>query len=417
MFFFKKTIDKIVNMVKKIYYGLAVYDKKEINAVINVLKNNSLSLIDGEKVKKLEKYVSKIFGKKYGLMVNSGSSANLLALSSFNFKKGSEIITPSLTFSTTVAPIYQLGLVPHFIGVEENKFLADVSQIKKCINKKTVAIMIPNLLGNIAEWKKIHLIAKKYNLKVIEDSADTIGYKVNKKNLGKYSDAVTNSFYASHIINGAGTGGIVCFNDNKLYQKAKLLRGWGRSSATFNESESPNKRFNIKVSGIDYDAKYVFSELGYNFLPSEISAAFALEQIKKLKNNIFLRNKNFDRLKNFFKRYDKLFKLPEQNKGVITPWLAFPLVIKRNNFFDRKKMQIFFEKNKIQTRTIFTGNILKQPVMKNKYYKKHLKSEKIANDVMRNGILIGCHQGMNMSDLNYIFLIFKKFLKLNNYKE
>ena len=279
--------------MKKIYYGRAVYDKKEINAVLNVLKNDSLSLIDGKKVKTLEKKISQIFGKKYGLMVNSGSSANLLALSSFKFKKGSEIITPNLTFSTTVAPIYQLGLIPHFVGAVENKFLTDTNQIEKCINSKTVALMIPNLLGNIAEWKKIYKIAKKYNLKIIEDSADTIGYTVNKKNLGAYSDITTNSFYASHIINGAGTGGIVCFNDYKLYERAKLLRGWGRSSAVFNESENATKRFNVKVSGIDYDAKYIFSDLGYNFLPSEISAAFALEQLKKLKKNISIRNKNF----------------------------------------------------------------------------------------------------------------------------
>ena len=398
--------------MKKIYYGRAVYDAKEINAVLKVLKNNSLSLIDGNKVKELEKRVSQIFGKKYGLMVNSGSSANLLALSSFKFKKGSEIITPNLTFSTTVAPIYQLGLTPHFVGVEENKFITDPSQIEKCINKKTVALMIPNLLGNIADWKRIHKIAKKYNLKIIEDSADTIGYTVNKKNLGKYSDITTNSFYASHIINGAGTGGIVCFNDYSLYERAKLLRGWGRSSAVFNESENATKRFNVKVSGIDYDAKYIFSDLGYNFLPSEISAAFALEQIKKLKNNVLIRNKNFEYLKKFFENFEKYFKLPEQNIGVKTPWLAFPLVIKENKIFNRKKMQIFFEKNNIQTRTIFTGNILKQPVMKNRFFKKHPKCDKVANDVMKNGILLGCHQGMNKSELDYICKTFKRFIKI-----
>ena len=397
--------------MKKIYYGKAVYDKKEINAVINVLKNSSLSLIDGKRVKQIEKKVSNIFGKKYGLMVNSGSSANLLALSSFKFKKGSEIITPNLTFSTTVAPIYQLGLIPHFIGVEENKFVSDPSQIEKCINKKTVALMIPNLLGNIADWKQIYQIAKKYNLKIIEDSADTIGYTVNNKNLGQYSDITTNSFYASHIINGAGTGGIVCFNDFNLYERAKLLRGWGRSSATFNESENASKRFNVKVSGIDYDAKYIFSDLGYNFLPSEISAAFALQQIKKLKKNISIRNKNFRYLKDFFKDYIEYFKLPEQNIGVRTAWLAFPLVIKKNKKFNRKKMQIFFEKRNIQTRTIFTGNILKQPVMKNRNYKKHKKCDKVANDVMKNGILLGCHQGMNKSELKYICSTFKKLIR------
>jgi CDP-4-dehydro-6-deoxyglucose reductase, E1 len=402
--------------MKKIYYGKAVYDSKEINAVLKVLKNSSLSLVNGANVKVLEKKVCKMFGKKYGLMVNSGSSANLLALASFNFKKGSEIITPNLTFSTTVAPIYQLGLIPHFIGVVENKFVADPEQIKKCINKKTVAIMIPNLIGNIANWKKIKLIAKKNNLKVIEDSADTIGYTVNNKNTGKFSDITTNSFYASHIINGAGTGGIVCFNDFKLYQRAQLLRGWGRSSANFDESESVSKRFNVKISNINYDGKYIFSEMGYNFLPSELSAAFAIEQIKKLKNNIKIRNRNFEYLKKFFNKFNNFFKLPEQYPKIKTPWLAFPLVIKKNRYFDRKDMQIFFEKNNIQTRTIFTGNILKQPVMKHRSYKKHQGCNKIADDVMKNGILLGCHQGMVKSDLDYMCKIFKKFLTSLKYK-
>ena len=396
--------------MKKIYYGKAVYDNKEINAVIKVLRNDSLSLVDGQNVKMLEKNVSKIFGKKYGLMVNSGSSANLLALASFDFKKGSEIITPNLTFSTTVAPIYQLGLIPHFIGVVKNKFVADPSEIEKCINKKTVALMIPNLLGNIADWKTIHKIAKKYKLKVIEDSADTIGYRTNNKIIGNFSDVVTNSFYASHIINGAGTGGIVCFNDNKLYLRAKLLRGWGRSSTTFNESEDADKRFNVKISGIDYDAKYIFSDMGYNFLPSEISATFALEQLKKLKNNIHIRNKNFDYLKKFFGKYDKYFNLPEQYNGIKTPWLAFPLVIKKNKKFNRKQMQMFFEKKLIQTRTIFTGNILKQPVMKNRTYNKSKNCAKVADDVMRNGILLGCHHGMKINELKYMCDTFKKLI-------
>jgi len=396
--------------MKKIYYGKAVYDKKEIKAVINVLKNHSLSLIDGKHVKLLEKKVARLFGKKYGLMVNSGSSANLLGLSSFNFKKGSEIITPNLTFSTTVSPIYHLGLIPHFIGVKKNKFISDTDHIEKCINKKTVGLMIPNLLGNIADWKKINSIAKKYKLKVIEDSADTIGYTVNNKNTGKYSDITTNSFYASHIINGAGTGGIVCFNDYKLYERAKLLRGWGRSSATFNESENANKRFNVKISGIDYDAKYIFSDLGYNFLPSEISAAFALEQLKKLKNNINVRERNFKMLKKFFAQYENLFNLPEQYNDVKTPWLAFPLVIKKNNFFKRKDLQIYLEKNNIQTRTIFTGNILRQPILKNRIFKKHRNCNEVADDVMKNGILIGCHQGLTISEINYICKTFKKFI-------
>ena len=394
----------------KIYYGQAIYDNKEITATVRVLKRNSFNLIDGPSVKKLEEKIAKLFGKKYGLMVNSGSSANLLALSSFNFKKGSEIITPSLTWSTTVSPIYQLGYVAHFIGVEENKFLSDINQIEKCINEKTVAFMLPNLLGNILEWKTIYNIAKKYNLKVIEDSADTIGYTYRKSNTGKYSDVVTNSFYASHIITGAGSGGMLCFNDKKVYDRAKLLRGWGRSSAVFNESEGIKIRFSKKVDGIPYDGKYIFSALGYNFLPSEISAAFAIEQLKKLKKNIKIRIKNFEFLRKFFDNYRSFFKLPIQNKNVVTGWLAFPLVIKKNANFSRTDLQIYLENKGIQTRTIFTGNILRQPLMKNIYYKKHSQSHIISDDVMRNGILIGCHHGLRKKDLNRMTNIFKKLL-------
>jgi len=326
----------------KIFYGKAVYNHKEINAAINVLRNKSLTLIDGPSCKNLEVKLAKTFGKKYGLMVNSGSSANLIALASLNLKKGSEVITPTLTFSTTVAPIYQLGLIPHFIDVEPNSFLSKISQIEKCINKKTRAIMLPNLLGNVLNWKKIHTIAKKYNLKVIEDSADTVGYTFNNKNLGQYSDITTNSMYASHIITGAGSGGIVCFNDIKIYQKAKLLRGWGRSSATFNESESINSRFKVKVDGIPYDGKYIFSDLGYNFLPSEISAAFALEQLKKLKSNIKIREKNFKSLRDFFrKEYSEYIDLPTQDAGLRTGWLAYPIILKKEKKINRTKLKFF----------------------------------------------------------------------------
>jgi CDP-6-deoxy-D-xylo-4-hexulose-3-dehydrase len=394
----------------KIYYGKAIYGKNEIKAVNKVLKKNYLNLIDGPHVKLLENKIAKLFGKKHALMVNSGSSANLLALASFNFKPGSEIITTTLTFSTTIAPIYQLGLMPSFIGVIEDKFIADVSQIEKSITKKTVAIMLPNLLGNIVDWKKVKFIAKKYNLKIIEDSADTIGYTVDGSNTGRLSDVVTNSFYASHIITGAGFGGIVCFNNKDQYNKAKLLRGWGRSSTLFNEEEDILKRFNTKVDGIPYDGKYIFSETGYNFLPSEISAAFALEQLKKLKNNISKRIRNFNFLLNFFKKYENIFSLPKQNKGVKTGWLAFPLVIK-NKKIKRQNLQIFLEKKKIQTRTIFTGNILRQPIMKKKKYLKHNKSEIVSNDIMKNGILIGCHHGLTKKNLEYICKSFSLFQK------
>ena len=397
--------------MNKIYYGYAVYDRKEINAVNEVLTKSNLTLIDGPSVKLFEKKVAKLFGKRFGLMVNSGSSANLLAIASLKLKKGSEIITPTLTFSTTVAPIYQLGMVPHFVDVEMNKFIINTEQIEKAINKKTKAIIVPNLLGNIPNYRKIYKIAEKYRLKIIEDSADTIGYTVNKKNFGKFTDIATTSFYASHIVTGAGFGGMACFNDKKLYEEAKILRGWGRSSATFNESEDIKKRFSAKVSGIPYDGKYIFLRMGYNFLPSEISAAFGLQQIKKLNNNISIRTKNFKYLKNFFSKFQEYVNLPITNLNARTPWLAFPLTIKKNKKFNRRDMQIYFEKNNIQTRTIFTGNILRQPIMKNLKYKSIKNSSLVSDNVMENGILLGCHHGMKLNDLKYICKIFINFLK------
>lgn len=397
--------------MEKIYYGKAVYNNKEINAVIKVLKKNSLNLIDGPSVKLLEKKVALIFGKKFGLMVNSGSSANLLALSSLNIKKGSEVITPSLTFSTAIAPIYQLGLIANFVDVDKNKFIVNINQIEKKINNKTAAIFIPNLLGNIPDWKKIKEIANKYKLYLIEDSADTIGYSFNKKNTGKLSDIVTTSFYASHVVTGAGFGGMVCFNNENFYNEAKLLRGWGRSSAIFNESEKISKRFSIKISGIDYDKKYIFSKMGYNFLPSEISAAFALEQLKKLKSNIKKRISNFKNLKDFFIKFSELLEMPILDKNIHTGWLAFPMIIKNNKFFNRKMLQIYFEKKNIQTRTIFTGNILKQPLMKKIKYKSNPQSSVESTNVMKNGILLGCHHGMKKTEINFIKKTFLGFLK------
>ena len=179
------------------------------------------------------------------------------------------------------------------------------------------------------------------------------------------------------------------------------MRGWGRSSAIFNESEGIKLRFSSKVDGIPYDGKYIFSAMGYNFLPSEISAAFAIEQLKKLKKNIKIRIKNFKFLENFFKKYSNFIKLPLQQKNVKTGWLAFPLVLKESRGIERKKLQIYLEQKGIQTRTIFTGNILRQPIMKGQYFKKHKFASSVSDDVMKNGILIGCHHGLKLKELKY----------------
>ena len=394
----------------RVLYAEAVYDDEEISAVLNVLKNNPHQLMSGENVRKFEQQVAKIFGKNYGIMVNSGSSANLLAINSLGLKPGSEIITPALTFSTTVAPIVQLGLVPAFVDVEPSTFVIDCGLIEEMITENTKAMLIPNLIGNLPDWNRIKQLADKYSLIVMEDSADTIGYSFDGGNTGQINDIVTSSFYASHIVTGAGFGGIMCTNNEAFAESATIMRSWGRASSLRDESEEVDQRFNTKVDGIEYDAKFMFNSMGYNFIPSELSAAFGLVQLKKLEKYKIIRQENYLALLNYFRLYEEFFILPSQLNITDTPMLAFPFIIKDGAPFSRRDMQIWFEENGIQTRTVFTGNILRHPGFKHIDRKESPSGYPNSNRVMSGGMLIGCHHGINNIQLDYIQETLKNFI-------
>ncbi len=395
----------------KISYGKNVYGSEEIKAVLNKLKTTTHM---GESVDKFENKIAKLFGKKFGLMVNSGTSALTLATNVLNFKKGDEIITPCLNFGTGVSSIVLSGAIPIFVDVEIDTLQIDIKKIQKKISKKTKGIVVPNLIGNVPNWKEIRKIASKYKLKIIEDSADTLGATINNRPTGIYSDISITSFYGSHIISCAGNGGMFLTNDKKLYERAKVLRSWGRMSTLIKDSENIKKRLNINLGGFDYDKKFVFSEIGYNFEPSEIGASFGLVQLKRFKTFNKIRNKNFDKHCNFFDKYSNYFITPKINKNVKTNFLAFPIIIKENKDFDRKKLQIFLENKSIQTRPIFSGNILRHPAFKNLKSKKNkINTFKNSDYIMKNGLLIGCHQGLNASNISYIHKCVETFLKKN----
>ena len=230
----------------KVFYAEANYSDEEIDAVIKVLRENRLALMCGENVRALEGQVSKLFNKKFGLMTNSGSSANLIAVQSLNLKKGTKVLTPALTFSTTISPLVQSGLIPLFIDVERETMQIDINKLKQAPLENVSAICVPNLIGNVANWEEISDFAKSNDLKTIEDSADTIGYKyeTSKKN---WSDVSTTSFYASHVVTGAGFGGMTCFSEKEHYDFALSLRGWGRRSSLYGETEDYERRFNAKI--------------------------------------------------------------------------------------------------------------------------------------------------------------------------
>jgi len=314
-------------MMTKISYGKNVYDKREINAVLKTLKNSTQM---GKSVETFESKIAKLFSKKYGLMVNSGSSALILALKVMNFPRGSEIIAPCLNFGTAVSSIMLCNLNPIFVDCEIKTLQIDLSKIEKKISKKTKALLIPNLIGNIPDWKGIRKIASKHKLKVIEDSADTLGATINNRSTGIYSDISITSFYGSHLISCAGNGGILLTNNNNYFLKAKVLRSWGRMSSLIKDSENINKRLGIKLRGFNYDRKFVFSEIGYNFEPSEVGASFGIEQLKKFRSFSMLRNRNFKLHYEFFKKLDKYFTVPKINKNIKTNFLAYPVILKSN---------------------------------------------------------------------------------------
>ena len=261
-------------------------------------------------------------------------------------------------------------------------------------------------------WKKISQIANKYNLLVLEDSADTLGANINNKPSGIFSDISITSFYGSHIISCAGNGGILLTNNKNYHDRAKVLRSWGRMSTLIKDSENINKRLGIKLKGIDYDRKFVFSESGYNFEPSEIGASFGLIQLKKFKKFTNLRNRNFQYHCNFFGKFKDVFIVPKIEKDVKTNFLAYPIILRDNLNFSRKDLQIYLEKNKIQTRPIFSGNILRHPAFSSLISKRNkLNSFKNSDYIMKYGLLIGCHQGLKKKDVNFIHKKINYFLE------
>jgi CDP-6-deoxy-D-xylo-4-hexulose-3-dehydrase len=379
--------------MNKIWYApnkFEAYGEEEINAVINCLKDGWLSGC-GPKTIEFETKVTHIFGKKYGLFVNSGSSACLLAIACLNLPKESEIITPACTFSTTVAPIIQLGYKPIFCDVILNGYVPSVDHILDVITENTKVIMIPNLVGNKPNWKllKEKLIEiKRKDIILIEDSADTITYTED-------TDISTTSFYSSHIITAGGSGGMVMFNSEEHLKKATMYRDWGRIG---DNSEKYSERFQYSVDDIPYDYKFLYGVLGYNFKSSEMNAAFGLVQLEKFEN---FKNIRRSLIKRYIENLSDFTDIILPDDSIEPNWLALPLQTNK-----RHELLKYLEDNNIQTRVCFSGNITRHPA-----YREYLKEFENSDIIMKNGFLIGAHHGMTLKDVDYICEKIKEFLK------
>lgn len=393
----------------RVPYVSTVHDQNEIDAVVNALKTSTQM---GHNTKKFEQEVASLYGHKYGVATNSGSSSLYLSMECFDLPEGSEVITPALTFATTVGCIVKNKLIPAFVDSESSdKFIIDVNKIEEMITPKTRAMCIPNLMGNMPDWMKIKKIADKHNLLVLEDSADLIGTNYDHKLSGEYADITISSFYGAHMITCAGNGGIAVTSNEKYYEKLKLLRSWGRSSSIYDDSESIKNRFNVYLDNIQYDAKFIFEEVGYMLEPSEIGCAYGLEQLKKLGTFTKRRDEVTQRHLDFFGKFSHFFEVPKMNKNANSSWFAFPLIVKEKAPFTRTDLQIFLEERNIQTRVIFTGNIIRQPAFKGIEKKISKDGYPVADRVMARGFLLGNHHGLTEEMIEHVHESVEIFIK------
>jgi len=377
--------------MKKIWYApnkFESYGEREIKAVENCLRDGWLAGF-GPRSIEFEQKIAKRFGKKYGVFVNSGSSACLLAIAALNLPKGCKIITPACTFSTTLAPIIQLGFRPMFIDVGLTTYVPTIKDIIAAIDSEVKAIMVPNLIGNKPDWAGLKAELKRIgreDIHIIEDSADTITFT-------EETDVATTSFYASHIITAGGTGGMVMFNDKNHVDRALQYRDWGRIG---DNSEIMDDRFNHKVDDIPYDHKFLYGVLGYNMKCCEMSAAFGLVQLERFEDYKQIRRENFER---YLKNLKDIKQLVLPDDSLQPNWLAIPLQTE-----NRLELLTHLENNGIQTRVTFAGNVTRHPI-----YREYLQSFDNADTIMKNGFLLGAHHGMSLEDVDYVCNKIKEF--------
>jgi CDP-4-dehydro-6-deoxyglucose reductase, E1 len=395
----------------RIFYSSSVHDEREVEAVVEVLRSGPQGLWPGRRVGAMEREVAALFGKATGVMVNSGSSALYLALELLDLPAGAEVLTCALTFSTDVAPIVRGGWVPSFIDVEPDTYCVDVNALEAGITNETAAILVPNLIGNCPDWDRIRAIADSHGLPVIEDSCDTIGPRLRGRPTGERSTITVTSFANSHVITAAGNGGMVLFDDLAWRDRAVMLRRWGRRSELhFYGSKKRDRNFWEDLDGLSYDNQFIFDELGWNFEPSEIGAAFGLVQLSKLPENLAARRRHFDRYTAAFARHADRLGLPRQSGDLETVWLGYPLLIAEESGFERGDLQQHLDGHGIDTRTIWTGNVTRQPMLRDVSVRVPAEGLPNADAVMARGVLLPLSHAMEDSDLDHVVEVVDEFL-------
>jgi len=395
-----------------------VVDENDLSNLIDA--SLDMWLTTGRYGDEFEKEFPKFIGAKYCSLVNSGSSANLVAvvaltshkLGDRRLKPGDEVITVAAGFPTTVSPLIQSGLVPVFVDVELGTYDVKAEEVENAISDKTKAIVMAHTLGNPFNLSKVMELAKKYNLWVIEDNCDALGAKYDGKYTGTFGHISTFSFYPAHHIT-MGEGGAVVTNDSKLYNIIRSIRDWGR------DCECPPGKDNYCGSRftqqhgelpVGYDHKYVYSHFGYNLKVTDMQAALGVSQLKKLPEFIKKRRENYEKLYNGLKQFVEYLILPESTENSEPSWFGFTITLKENNKYDRNSLVEFLEERKIGTRLLFAGNMLRQPLFTENQVNYRVAGDLINTDVvMNNTFWIGVWPGIDDEQINYMIRQFKEF--------
>jgi len=379
-------------------------------------------LTTGRFNEEFEKRLGKFLGVKFVITTNSGSSANLLALSSLtseqlgekSLKPGDEVITVAAGFPTTVNPILQNNLIPIFIDVQIPSYVIDENLIEENITKKTKAIMIAHTLGNAFNIKKITDIARKHNLWLIEDCCDALGTTYGEKFVGTFGDLSTLSFYPAHHIT-MGEGGAVLTNNPQLKRIVESFRDWGRDCyCPTGKSNTCGKRFEWKLGDLPfgYDHKYTYSHVGYNLKITDMQAAIGLAQLDRLPEFIKIRKENFELLYSGLSSFEKFLILPSSSENCKPSWFGFPITVKDNIPFSRESLVNYLTSKLVDTRPIFAGNLIKQPYFKNKTFRTS-KTLSNTDKIMNQSFWIGVFPGLSKDMLEYTIKQFETFIMEN----
>jgi CDP-4-dehydro-6-deoxyglucose reductase, E1 len=407
------------NPGERIPFSGRVFDSEE---VINLVKSSlDFWLTSGRFSKEFETRFASFMESKFCLLVNSGSSANLVAFSTLTspqlgdrrIQPGDEVITVAAGFPTTVAPIIQNGCVPVFLDVELGTYNIDVKQLEIALSPKTKAIMIAHTLGNPFDVESIMDFANKNNLWVVEDCCDAVGSEVNGKKVGTFGHLATVSFYPAHHMT-MGEGGAVITNVSKLFVIARSFRDWGRDCyCEPGKDNTCGRRFGGQHGELPfgYDHKYVYSHIGYNLKVTDMQAAVGLAQLEKLPSFIQKRKENFRELNDFLKTFEEYFLLPRVLDNHDPSWFGYPITIKNQAPFTRDEFTQYLERKGVQTRLVFAGNLTKQPAFLNVKYRVIGSLEK-TNIVMKDTLFIGVYPGIDYDRLEYMINMISDFINL-----